>query len=285
MPEPTLLDALLDIIDAATDDGWDQPPTLWFAAADPTGPDPDGITIGHKVVDGHPYRHLLGFTAPDDWTVLGVTCCGWAGSMEADVPPSMQEGRRRLRQTFLVGRSGAAASTVRFRDGGTPLADAPTEGRMVDVLRRCFGLPTAPPDVGTGVLFTAWWLDNICDLGRRSPKRLTWKQVSDLHPAVRLLRAAGERAITGDVTLAGRTLADVFDWTRLRELFVESPGAGLVSPDLAAWMDEGMLCRHLLGELPSLGALVREMLDHVTPMTGERLYAAVAALLQGRAAA
>ena len=292
MPERTLLDVLLDVIDAATDDVWDHPAMLWFAAADPTDPtaptdDPDGITIGHKVVDGHPYDHLLGFTAPDDWTVLGVTCCGWAGSTEADVPPSMQEHRRRIRQTFLLGRSGATASVVRFQDGGEPLMlhDQPV-GRMFDALSRCLGLPTAPPDVDTPVLFTAWWLDNVADLGRRSPKRLTWKQVCDQHPAVRMLRAAGERALSGDVVLAGGTLAHVFDWPRLRELFVESrPADGLVDPELAAWMDEGMLCRHLFAQLPPLGSLISEVLDHLTPATGQRLHDAVEQLLRARAAA
>lgn len=152
---------------------------------------------------------------------------------------------------------------------------------MVDALRRCFGLPTAPPDVGPLVLFTAWWLDNIAALGRRSPKRLTWKQVCDQHPAVRMLRAAGARALTGDVVLAGRTLADVFDWARLRELFAESPasGLGLIDPALAAWMDEGMLCRHLFAQLPSVRSLVADVLDHVTSATGHRLYDAVEELL------
>jgi hypothetical protein len=286
MPERTLLDALLDVIDAATDDGWDQPATLWFAAADPTGPDPNGITIGHKVVDGHPFHHLLGFTAPDDWTVLGVTCCGWAGSTDADVPPSMQEGRRRVRQTFLVGRSGATASVVRFRDGGEPqrLHD-PAEGRMVDALRRAFALPTQPPETETCILFIAWWLANVVSAGRTAPKRLTWKRVCDQHPAVRLLRAAGQPAITGDPVAAGRTLADVFDWTRLRELLVETSVPGSIDPGLAAWMDEGMLSRYLLAELPTIGTLLVEALGHATPATGSRLLIAVRSLLTSRAAA
>lgn len=280
MSEPTLLDALLDVIDAATDGGWHQPPTLWFVAADPTGPDPDGITIGHKIVDGHPYERLLGFTAPDDWTVFGLTCCGWAGTMDADVPPSMQEGRHRVRQTFLVGRSGAIASVARFQDGREPMT-LPPEGRMRDALLRCLGLPTAPPAVGTPVLFTAWWLDNIVELGERSPRRLTWKQVCEQHPAVRMLRAAGERTLSGDVVLAGRTLADLFDWTRLRELFAERPGSadGLVDAGLAAWMDDGMLSRHLFAQLRPFGVLAHEVLGHVTTATGHRLCDAMAALL------
>lgn len=286
MPERTLLDALLDVIDAATDDGWDQPATLWFAAADPTGPDLDGITIGHKVVEGHPFRHLLGFTAPDEWTVLGVTCCGWAGSTDADVPPSMQEGRRRIRQTFLVGRSGATASVIRFQDGGASqrLHD-PAEGRMVDALQRCLQLPTRPPDTETTALFTAWWLDNVVSAGRAAPKRLTWKQVCDQHPAVRLLRAAGQPAITGDPVAAGRALADVFDWARLRELFCETPVPDTIDPGLAAWMDEGMLSRYLFAALPSIGTLLVESLGHATPATGSRLLVAVRSLLTSRVAA
>jgi hypothetical protein len=285
MPEPALLDVLVDTIDAATDGGWDRPATLWFTTADPTGPDPDGITIGHRIVAGHPYHHLLGFTAPDDWTALGVTTCGWAGSTDADVPPSMQEGRRRVRQTFLVGRSGATASVVRFQDGGDPMRrhDA-AEGRIVDALLRSFALPTRPPATETTTLFTAWWLDAIVSTGRASPKRLTWKQACDQHPAARMLRAAGRTAITGDPVAAGRTLADVLDWVRLRELFAEAGAAGPVDPDVAAWMDVGMLSRHLTAELPSIGTLLVEALGHTTPSTGSRLLSAVRALLTSRTA-
>jgi hypothetical protein len=290
MPEPTLLDALLEIIDAAAHDGddrYDQPATLWFAAADPTGPDPDGITIGHKIVDDHPYDHLLGFTAPDEWTVLGVTCCGWAGSLDSDLPPSMQEGRRRMRQTFLVGRSGATASAVHFQDGGEPIiGDAPpTTGRMVDVLLRCLGAPTAPPEHDTGVLFTTWWLNDVVGAGRTSPTRLTWKQVCDEHPGVRMLRAAGTRPLAGDPVLVGRALANVFDWSRLRELYTTVPATDIIEPHLAGWMDDGMLSRHLLGQTPPADVLLSEALDHVTPSTGRRLVVAAAELLGTPAAA
>jgi hypothetical protein len=281
--EPTLLDALLDVIDTATDGAWDDPATLWFAAADPTA-DP-GITIGHKVVDGHPYDHLVGVTAPHDWTVLGVTCCGWAGSLDAEVRPSRQPGRRRVRQTFLVGRSGATASVVRFEDGGEPLTEPPGTGRVLDALLRCLQLPTAPPAVDTPVLFTSWWLEAIVAVGRRSPKRLTWKQVCDHHPGVRMLRAAGERTLAGDVVLVGRAMARSFDWSRLRELFAENTVPGTIDPDVAAWMDEGMLSRHLLAGAPPVGALLPEALDHVTPATAGRLVGAVEELLGGRAAA
>jgi hypothetical protein len=288
MSEPTLLDALLHIIDAAADDdGYDQPATLWFAAADPTGPDPDGITIGHKVVDGHPYDHLLGFTAPDEWTVLGVTCCGWVGSLDSELPPSMQEGRRRIRQTFLVGRSGATASAVHFQDGGeSPISDTPpTTGRMVDVLLRCLGARTRPPEHDTSVLFTTWWLDDVVGAGRSSPKRLTWKQVCDQHPGMRMLHAAGERTLTGEPVLVGRALANVYDWPRLRELYTTLPATNIIEPHLAAWMDDGMLSRHLLAQTPPADVLLSEALDHVTPSTGRKLAAAAAELLGTRLAA
>jgi hypothetical protein len=286
MSEPTLLDALLQIIDAATEDGYDRPATLWFAAADPTGPDPTGVTIGHKVVDGHPYDHLLGFTAPDGWTVLGVTCCGWVGSLDSELPPSMQEGRRRMRQTFLVGRSGATASAVRFQDGGEPyVTNEPGTGRMLDVLLRCLGAPTAPPEHDTSVLFTTWWLNDVVGVGRTSPKRLTWKQVCDQHPGMRMLHAAGERALTGDPVLVGRALAHVYDWARLRELYTTLPATNIIEPHLAAWMDDGMLCRHLLARTPPADILLSEALDHVTPSTGQRLAVAAAELLGTRAAA
>ena len=283
MSEPTLLDALFHLIDAATD-GFDHPATLWFADADPTT-DPDGVTIGSKQIDGHPLPHLLGFVAPPEWTVFGLTSCGWMADLDdarAGVRPSQHPSRRRVRQTVLVGRSGATAGAVHFADGGPPLTEPPTEGTVHDALLRCLGLPTAPPERTTAHLFTGRWLADVLDLGRSAERRLTWWDVTPLHPGVRMLAAPSPvgRVPVAELVRIGRALANVCDWALLRQLVVEGKAAG-PAPDIAAWMDEGMLSRWLLGSLEPLHVLLPQVVEVVSRSCGRRIGEVVDRLCPG----
>lgn len=272
--EVSLLDRVVELIDhqfARTGD-WDGPAHLVRVEADPRR-DPDGITIAYKEIDGHPLDHLLGFTAPDEWTVLGVVVHGWARSIDD------RDGRdrRRIRQVFLVGRSGATASIVRFRDApdDAPFTEPPGEGRLLDALLRCFDLPTAAPTTSTAELFTAWWLDDVAAAAeRRHPKRLGWAEVERLHPAVKLLRDGGTRRAGADdvcVLEAARAMGNAIDWPHLRTLATLDKLPGRVDAHLAAWMDDGMFSRWLLAQQAPVDVLLDEVADHLTPSAARRL--------------
>ena len=284
MSEPTLLDALLHIVDRATDD-FDRPATLWFATADPTA-DPDGITLGCKEVDGHPLPHLLGFVAPPDWTVFGVTSCGWAAGMDGGCRPSQHPDRRRVRQTVLVGRSGATAGAIHFADGAEPFTEPPTEGVVLDAMLRCLELPTAPPAESTRSLFTSWWLGDVIGAGRAAGRRLTWSEVADLHPGVRMLAADGDDGLVppSDLVRIATALSNVVTWERLRDLAAGGGYPSIVDAEVAAWMDDGMLSRWLLGDLDPVEALLAEADHHLSRSCARRLESVVDQLRTIRAA-
>lgn len=274
MPEPSLLDALADMIDSALGEEFDGPAVLVHAIVDPLD---DDIQMGIKPVDGHPSEHLLGFVAPEDWTVFGIVAHGWAGPM-GEGRPSLHAARRRVRTTTLVGRSGAVASRLAFADGGGPLIEEPGEGRMLDVLRRVLQLPTPPPPLfAEGVL--RWWLAATISRGERSPRRLSWADVATCHPAVAMLGATGRGGSTHDVVGAARALAAVADWQRVHELALAGWFGRAIDRELAAWFDVGSLARWLSCTNDSLDSLVRMVCEHTTPSAARRLVATVNVLV------
>lgn len=270
-PEPDRLDRLVTLLDASCrEEGWHQPHRLVSVEADG---DDGSLSFGFRVLDPgeHPLDHLLGFVAPPTWTGLGLVCFGWASPPSVDGcggRPSEHPERRRVRVVSLLDRSGEERATATLDDG--TVVDEPGAGTVSDALRRCLGLATPAPPVGSGELFAAMWLSSIAS----SRRRLTWAEAVMLHPAMQLLaRSAGRRPQVEELVSSGRSLARAMPWGELRlraASGVKDGGIG-VSADLAAWMDDGMFARWVLGGLPPFTPLLRRCSTVLAPEVLRRL--------------
>jgi hypothetical protein len=217
---------------------------------------------------GHPLEVLMGFRAPLHWRLIGVSCTGEARHVRRArrSPGTLPEGDA-VTVTLLVDRDGDAACVVRKGDEVTPMPGRP-EGTVADACRRALDLPTAPPPRSTLGLWTLAWLDRLVDVASRADaasRLATWAQVAELHAAVGpLTREVAGASGPAALAASARALAEAWTWARLRAdpAVVELPDRR-PSPQLAAWMDDGMWARWLLSRLPDradLLAAVRALL-------------------------
>lgn len=250
----------------------------------------EDVVVGVSDLDGaHPGPALLGFDAPAEWSVLGVASIGWSLPPErfdeADLDrntfvgarPSEDPDRVRVRSVVLVDRRGRVAGRLTVGDGST-VASAPSSGAMIDVLLRAMGCATAAPGVSTLELFTLLWLADVIGVSTDERRRLTWRRVEALHPAVRLLASAGARRQSDTLEALGRALANVCGWPELRRQTAERgwTGAGC-SADEAAWFDDGSFARWAVGTYPPLASLVASIDEYVVPSAARRVRAALGA--------
>lgn len=279
--EALQLERAFDAFDAITTErGWGQPPLLLRIQ---DGLDPDGgAELGVGELDGHPAEALLGFTAPMAWTAMGVSAEGWATSC-ADVPHGYRAEapagttRERVRTLVLLSHWGDPVGRTRWEDGRS-LDEPPTEGFVVDCLRRALGRPTPPPTATTTTLFATMWLENVLARSRQGGRRLSWDQAAALHPAVQLM--GGERREVGhepvDVTGPALALGKVCDWSMVRQQAIRGWKAGLDAP-LAVWMDTGMLSRWLLDRRPLVEELIDQLGGTCSPSVLRRIRQSLAA--------
>lgn len=162
---------------------------------------------------------------------------------------------------------------------GRSFDDAPREGRLLDCLKRCFALPTPPPPVGAGHLLSVLWLGAIIDEVHRAERRLTWREVTRLHPAAQVMGGCGRAGGHGlDLSDLIRVSSSAWSWEALRVQAEAGRWAGeLVPADLAAWMDEGMFARWVLNALPAPDELVARIRPRLAPSTARRLAHAIKA--------
>ena len=230
------LEALVASIDAATEEkGWNEGHFLIRVdAADAVGAD-----VGTKPIDGHPLNTLLGFTAPPEWLAIGVCAEGWAASLDSGVRPSKSKGRMRVRNTTLVARNGAVASGMRL--AGSELEQmGEGVGTILDALKRAVGVATAPPEVSFEGWVARMLLTLIIGDTPRGHRRVPWSQVRPTLERYKELAAEGS-------------------WETLRS--VASKREHVVAdlaPAEAAWMDEGMFSRWVIGGMPSYEHLLDE---------------------------
>lgn len=292
-----LLERVADVLDTVTSErGWGQPPLLLRLQG---GLDLDGrADLGLRELDGHPAQSLLGFSAPLSWTALGVSAEGWAtpcteGPHGYRVEAAPGAARTRVRSLVLLGHRGEAVGRLRWEDGRC-LTEAPTEGLVIDCLRRALGRRTPPPATSTDVLFATMWLENVlappnCGAPTslndaetpQSSRRLTWRQACVLHPAVQLLAqgpAQDGRTHSGeDVVAMARSLGRVCGWTMVRQQVMQGWKAGL-DPKLATWMDAGMVSRWLLDRRPGLDDLLEHLAGACSPSVLRRVRQSLVAL-------
>jgi hypothetical protein len=282
LPEPDRLDRLVTLLDAAAaDGGWHQPHRLVSVEPDGTtttteadGDEP-AFAFGFRTLDEgqHPLDVLVGFRAPAAWVGLGVICFGWASPVADDDldaarhtitgrRPSQHPERRRVRVTTLVDRDGEERATATLEDG--TVVDEPGTGTVTDALRRALGVPTAPPPVGTAELFAAVWLADLA-AGRRAR---TWAEAALRHPSMRLLADRFPRPQPEELIGCGRSLHRTMTWERLRQraadgrVDLDVPG---IDASVAAWMDDGMFARWVLGTVPPLPRLLADVAAVLRP--------------------
>lgn len=240
------LEGLVRLIDAKAEErGWNEGHFL----VNIVGVDAEGVDVGFKDIEGHPLNSLLGFTAPAEWLALGVCAEGWAASLDTAqyCRPSQAKGRMRIRSTVLVTRDAAVASGMRL--AGEEFEVMPDEGygTILDSLKRAMGVPTAPPEVPFEGWVARMLLTLIIGDVPRGHRRVPWTQ----------LRPSLERY---------RELADEGSWETLRS--IASKRAGMITdldPEDAAWMDEGMFSRWVIGGMASYEHLFEKAREASTP--------------------
>ena len=202
-------------------------------------------------LDGsHPLELLLGFVAPAHWRAVGVSCSGVSHRLH---DPS--SGGEAVVMTALLDRSGDVASVIR-RGNEVEVMHEPLEGTVADACRRALGIPTAPPPPSTLGLWTLIWLDRVVELAGRGGAGgglRSWPAIARLHaaagsPADDPLGALDPPGLAA----AASAVAEAWTWARLRAdpSVLDLPGPP-PSARLAAWMDDGLWARWLLGHLPA----------------------------------
>jgi hypothetical protein len=222
---------------------------------------------------------FLGRNAAPNCVAVGVIATGkvTVADTEVELPVRLSPGvTPGIRMCCLVARGGQVGWRMTLPDGRS-LSQAPSEGRLLDCLKRSLALPTPPPPVGADQLQSVFWLSAILDEAQRTDRKLSWREILRLHPVTELLEGCdatidGEADLQDLVRMAGRS----WSWELLRQQAVTHQWAKeLVSPDLAAWMDEGMFARWILGALPGPDELVARIRPLVAPSAARRLSHAV----------
>jgi hypothetical protein len=218
---------------------------------------------------------FLGWVAPAHCRAVGVVATGRmfveSGPAETPVPlpPGVTPG---VRMACVVSRQGDVGWRM-VLPGGVVTDHAPTEGRLLDCLRRCFALPTPQPPSGPGRLQSVLWLAEILDEAQDSQKILSWREIVRMHPVLGpILGAEGVELAPSEVPEVVRLAAANWSWEKLRQDAVRNGWASSVVPvDVAAWMDEGMFARWILAELPDTDDLLGRVRAVVAPSTARRL--------------
>jgi hypothetical protein len=263
-PRPTRdLDALARHLDAIAEEaGWGTPPLLVGLTDEgvdevtPPAPLPGASGTAPDDLVGS----LVGFVAPADWEALAVVVQGrsWLLDDTAADP-------RPVRLTHVVDRQGSVASVIRHA-GEEPQARAdPGVGRLVDVCRRALGLATPPPPEDSTELWALVWLDNIVTRVARGERLRGLVAAAHAHPAVEMV-AEHDPDLVDEAVLRlvrlGVMLGHGRPWPKLRAAC--AAGEWLVeglSPEGAAWMDDGMFARWVMAEYPTADEYLAELVD------------------------
>jgi hypothetical protein len=186
----------------------------------------EGPDVGVLPLDGAaPAELLLGAVAPAEWSALGCATRGRTRPLTGHGPSSTAE------VVVLVPRVGEIVG--RMRHGGEVHTEPPEYGVTLDCLQRALGLPTAPPQVPSTHWLATTWLEAVL----RSPD--PGETAAGLHAGLEW---------------------DSLGWDRIRELVAlgQLPDP-TISPEDAAWFDEGGFSRWVLTGRRTLPALLGEI--------------------------
>jgi hypothetical protein len=107
---------------------------------------------------------------------------------------------------------------------------------------------------------------------------MTWREVACLHPLAQACASTGRPALpAGSAQALAGVAGATWTWDFLRR-HAGAWATDLVSPEIAAWMDDGMFCRSVLSELPDPEQLILRVRPLVTPSAARRLAHALRSL-------
>lgn len=161
-----------------------------------------------------------------------------------------------------------------------PLLDAPHDiageaSIVIDVALRSLGLETASPDRSVAELLDTVWLDRALSATLDAPlgEPPGWGELVRLHPC-----APAEPALMSPESLIHRRRSDATSWPEFRRSIIDRsiswPG---VSGALAAWFDDGSLCRHLFSLHPEPAIVCAELAELLAPLDVVRIESVVGA--------
>lgn len=229
-PTTDQLCALAEMVERSLADDFDGPHAFVRVSEVDDSDDPNEVEFGIKYLDAgeHPVDVLLGFVAPEEWTVFGTVTFGWAAPLDG-LRPSKHPKRSRVRAVQLIARDGTEAAVMRAIDGDqVPLSSGRgpiAEGNVPDCIRRSLNLPTAAPDTPTSHLRAVRWLTALAAKG---------------HPSFNGVRLLTDEAMA--------LLGDIPDrsWAEERWAAVTGDGCDEITATEAAWMDDGMFSRWVM---------------------------------------
>lgn len=253
------------------------------------------------IVDREPREALLGFTAPPEMWAIGTLSSGWAAPVEdrddlargrTPMRPSAHPDACRMRMISITTRTGLTVARVAMADGRrheqvTDRADADV-GVVAESVRRALGLPTAPAGFPPSELITSIWLNDVAGAAADAMsdgRVLTWDQLARLHPALQMLKLAGRHDQPAELVAGARALGRVLTWETVQQQCADRAWlATIVEPEVARWMDGGMLARWLISHFPPIDHLLREATRPLGPDVSRQLLEAVERLVTGDSA-
>jgi hypothetical protein len=266
------------LLDAMGDGVAERGCPMWVRVLDP--PDSNSEE-GFALAFSDEQHGLLGWVAPPDCQAVGLVATGRIRALPGTPPGLLDPSHDRLRMACLVTRHGKVAWKVASPDGssdGAPGKEAPSEGRLLDCLRRCFALPTPPAPVSPARLQAIAWLVAVLERVDRGDRRVSWSDVSRLHPLAQIVSTDLTGPRSYPLPALSRLAGSTWTWEDLRRQ-AESNASfeGIVPAGLAGWMDEGMFARWVLSELPSADELLSAVRPYLAPSAARRLTHAVRA--------
>jgi hypothetical protein len=266
-PGPDALTVIAQGVESLQPDG---APPAWVEIIGPAA-NATSQTRWHQGLDS-----LIGFVAPPDCDAIVTVGYGWAHNTGTDndaAAPLLAPGERhRCRVVLLMTRTAELAGYLRT---GTEILidEPPTSGRIPDLIRRSFGLPTPPPEENTTGLLAGLWLYDA--INAAAP--LSWAELAAHHPAMQVAAQADIPVTAEDLERLLRVAAEAWSWSQLVRQATQ-PGwlSQLLPPGAGGWMDEGILSRWVLSTLTPLDTLVDRIMPRLTPTARNRLQAVLA---------
>ena len=247
--------------------------SLQPAGARPAWAEIIGPLDNPEQVRWHPdLETMVGFTAPPPCQALASVGYGWAHPLDDGCQLLRPGERRRTRVVCLLTRAGDMAGYL--RDGASILIrEPPTIGRVPDLMRRCFGLPTPPPDLPSDALLAAIWLNDIAGRGKSVTGALTWREVARLHPVVAVAAGDGLVIPAAQFPRIIAVGAEVWNWSYLlaQSATPDCWVANLLPDGAVGWMDEGIFSRWLLDAVGHPDHLLPRVLPFLEAAAATRL--------------
>ncbi len=257
---------------------------IWVQVLDRPDRDEGGTEASFDLALSDAEDSLMGQVVAPHCQAVGMIGSGRLRPEPGQPPGPAGDSVEAVRMVCLVTRDGGVTWRMARPDGSRPsllTTDLPpSEGRLLDCFRRCFGLPTPPPPASPARLQLIVWLVAALERADGSGRPLTWSEISRLHPVARLLASemkAPPSRISGITDALTRIGAAAYSWEDIRLKASRQEGFldDIIGPDLARWMDDGMFARWVLSDLPSVDELFAALRPQLTPSAARRMAHAV----------